>query len=236
MNNTIMRNAHDMTRETVKQHPGTDYRATFRAALAIAWSDAKRTSAAWEWAEMDGENQYNALVAMTWAAKKRDDGSEVREYLDWITTPDDARTCAAEAWLEMGKEATKATEQGQPLAIALYRAVMTAGRRIDRQERRNARALHIEDLTTEDGTTYRREYVELNAAPVAELSWSNPESATLTRDEITSAAKDQTDRAIIKLLAIGYTQKEIAQRVGISQPAIAKRLQRMNERRANPAA
>ena len=180
-----------------------------------------------EWASMDGQQQYNALVAMAWTCKSRDG-----KYLDWITTQDDARTCAAEAWMEMAKENDKATEQGQPLAIALYRAVMTAGRRIDRQERRNARALHFEDLTNEDGETSRREYIELHSAPTAEFSWSDPYLTASIRDALERVCLDERDVAIIASIIRGLTGIETAAVCGISQPAVAKRLKKIAQRYA----
>lgn len=231
----IMRAAHAMTRATVKeaQPARIDYRATLAAALILAWADAKRPDALQEWEAMDGDKQFSALVAMTWRAKRRDEAQQKagEMKMTWIKTPDDAQTNAAEAWIEMQKEVSKATENGEPLALALFRAVMTAAQRIDRQERRAARALRVEDVITEDGQQYRREFIELNSAPMADSSWSDPEPATITRDEISRAAHDNTDRAIIRMLAAGFTQAEVADRLAISQPAVAKRVRRMNERR-----
>lgn len=41
MKNAIMKAAHEMTRETLRKFPGTNYRATFAAALRLAWEDAR---------------------------------------------------------------------------------------------------------------------------------------------------------------------------------------------------
>lgn len=41
MKNAIMKAAHEMTRETLRKFPGANYRATFAAALRIAWEDAR---------------------------------------------------------------------------------------------------------------------------------------------------------------------------------------------------
>lgn len=233
----IMAAAHAMTRATVAEAKPEkiDYRATFSAALAIAWEEATRPTAAQEWAEMDGESQFSALVAMTWRAKRRDDASRDDEprKMEWITCQDDARTNAAEAWLEMEKETRKATAQELPLAVALFRAVMTAAQRIDRQERRNARALRFDDLTAgNDGEKATREYIELNAAPMAENSFSDPYTAAAFFDEIERAANDNTDRAIIAYAAHGYSQTETADRLKISQQAVNKRIRKMDQRRA----
>lgn len=41
MKNAIMKAAHEMTRETLRKFPGANYRATFAAALRIAWEEAR---------------------------------------------------------------------------------------------------------------------------------------------------------------------------------------------------
>ena len=45
MKNAIMKAAHEMTRETLRKYPGTNYRATFAAALRIAWEEARAADA-----------------------------------------------------------------------------------------------------------------------------------------------------------------------------------------------
>ena len=228
----IMRTAHALTRAALRSaYPFRyDYRATFAAALRLAWAG----SAAEIWAAMDGEAQLAALVSMTWAAKKRDDAEEPqKQKMRWIVTRDDAQTNAAEAWIEMIPAVEKATENGDPLALALFRAVMTAAQRIDRQERRNARALRVtEDFDDATGATVRREYIETQAQPMSERSFTDPESTAIFFDELDACTRDNTDRAIIEALACGYTQREIAAFLAVSQPAVAKRIRAMRERRA----
>ncbi len=41
---------------------------------------------------------------------------------------------------------------------------------------------------------------------------------------------DETDRRIISLLLLGYGEREIAHRIGISQPAVSKRMRRLLKR------
>ena len=41
---------------------------------------------------------------------------------------------------------------------------------------------------------------------------------------------DETDRRIISLLLLGYDEREIAHRIGISQPAVSKRMRRLVKR------
>ena len=48
--------------------------------------------------------------------------------------------------------------------------------------------------------------------------------------EILDSLVDETDRKIVHLRRDGHTQKEIAQKLGRTQPAIAKRLKRIRER------
>lgn len=229
----IMRTAHALTRAALRSaYPFRyDYRATFAAALRLAWAG----SAAEIWAAMDGEAQLAALVSMTWAAKKRDDAEEQEgaRKMRWIVSQDDAQTNAAEAWLEMIPAVERASENGEPLALALFRAVMTAAQRIDRQERRNARALRVtEDRDDATGATVRREYIETQAQPMSERSFTDPESTAIFFDDLAACTRDNTDRAIIEALAAGYTQREIAAFLAVSQPAVAKRIKAMKERRA----
>lgn len=177
-----------------------------------------------EWAAMNGEEQFNALIAMTWTAKRRDDAAECGQKMQWIKTQDDAQTNAAEAWLEMEKEAAKATEQGQPLAIALFRAVMTAAQRIDRQERRATRALFIEDLTDEQNAA-RRDCIETADRPTEDTCM-----AIAVCGEITEACRDQQDTIIISALVLGLTLTESATIAKISQPAATKRVKKIRQR------
>lgn len=182
-----------------------------------------------EWAAMNGEVQFNALIAMTWTAKRRDDAAECGQKMQWIKTQDDAQTNAAEAWLEMEKEAAKATEQGQPLAIALFRAVMTAAQRIDRQERRATRALFIEDLTDEQNAA-RRDCIETADRPTEDTCM-----ATVAHDELAKACRDQRDLVIVSALIVGLTVAESAVIAEISQPAASKRIQKIRQRCASAA-
>lgn len=213
----IMKAAHAMTRETIKEFPGADYAVTFSAALRIAWS--QRLDALEELNACSGEKIYSILTACAWSVKKR---AEARGYFfaEWITSPDDARTVAAEAYLTIYDDAEKAAAEGMPLQAAAYRAAWKAAKRIDNAERRNA-ADSIEETADDDSS--RPQITPTEAAP-------GPAETVEALDAITSAARDDTDRAIIALLAAGVSRAEAAHALNISRQAIEKRLVKLRAR------
>ena len=50
------------------------------------------------------------------------------------------------------------------------------------------------------------------------------------RDNISRTAKDDKDRAIIRLLTAGYNHPEIAARIGMSRQAVEKRINGIQSR------
>ena len=211
----IMKQAHKMTRETVAAYPGTDYRGTLAQALRIAWS--ARFDALEALNAAGGEKIYSILTACAWSVKKR---AAARGFFfaEWITTQDDARTVAAEAYLTIYTDAARAAAEGLPLQAAAYRAAWKAAKRIDAAERRNA-ADSIE-ASADDET--RPAIMPTDAAP-------GPAEAVEALDQLTSAARDDTDRAIIAMLAAGVSRAEAAAALNITRQAIEKRLRKLRE-------
>lgn len=167
----------------------------------------------------DGEKIYSILTACAWSVKKR---AEARGFFfaEWITSQDDARTVAAEAYLTIYADAEKAAAEGMPLQAAAYRAAWKAAKRIDANERRNA-AQSIEASADDDEN--RPEIVPVETAP-------GLEDAAAALDAITSAAADDTDRALIQLLQAGLSRAETAAALGVSRQAIEKRLAKLRQR------
>ena len=241
---TIFTRAHAMTRAICAEFADADYRATFAAALRIAWADAQNDPrAAWE--AMTGEAQNTALDRMVKWCMNRDSaetdasGNFRPNYFNWIACADDITATAHEAWLRMPDaftNAERAVSMGKRDSMPSIRAIManacrTAARYIARQEYRNARAIRIESKTDEDGNTYLREYIK-DAQSIAEPIAPNPETAMLIRDSIERACKDDIDRAIIDALADGMTQTEIGARVGMTQKSISIRIKEIRARYA----
>ena len=233
-NAVIMTRAHAMARAMREEFPEIDYRATLAEALRIAWKEYHDSASA-EWDAMSDNEKYDALQRMASFARKRDSGETSRsgEYrpnrFEWVRDADDMLAIAHEAFIRVTE--FLADDDGEtPLGKYLYRAVITAAQYIKRQELRNARALRSADITLPDGSAGSVEYIIDNAAPTADRP-DDPHTAACIRELLDSLAADQTDRTIIAMKTYGYTQREIAETLGISQPAVAKRIAKMNERR-----
>ena len=241
----IMRAAHKATRETVATVRGIDYRATLAEALRIEWDDAKTAAsmenapeivtpgtAAAELATLDGDAVYNRLMAMVNYCRRDGSfrsprtGAWLPPAFAWVNDQDDARAVAHDAYIRVFDVIEARPEL--PLATVLFRAVMRAAVAIQRAEQRNARAIRYE-ADTEDGDAGRA-YIIDNAAPMARERAADPYHAAALADSVSRAAADDTDRAIMAALARGYTQAETAAALGISQPAIARRVARIRAR------
>ena len=254
MKKSIMNRAHALTRAIRAEFPRADYRATFRAALAIAWSESRENAPTTtatpapidpraEWASMDGETQHNALRGMVCYCMNRDraetdrNGNFRPNYFNWIACADDITATADEAWARMGTafaNAEKAIADGKRDTMPTLRAIManaarSAARYTARQEYRHANAIRYESIANEDGESTMREYIK-DSDSTAEPIAPNPEYAAIIRDSIERAAKDETDTTIVRALACGYSMREIAARIGMSHPAISKRVKAIRDR------
>ncbi len=224
----IMIRAHAMTRAALQ--PSDNYAATLAAALRICWADALQPSALEEWLSMSGAEQYSALQRMTRYAIRKDSaetdsrGQYRANRFAWIVDADDVAAIVADAWTRVAEAVVNPRYADDSLKRILYRAVCSAAQRINRAEKRHASALRLDAYTADDGTQATREFIELQAGAAAERIAPDPYTATAIKDSIERAARDDRDRAIIRALAAGYTQAEIAARVGISQPAVHKRV------------
>ena len=240
----IFTRAHALTRAALAEYPAADYRATFAAALRIAWEESRAVNPRAEWESMSGEEQYSALIRSVWYGVNRDraecdrQGNPRPNYFEWIASEDDARACAHAAWLNMPAaldRAEDAVTTGKRDTVAPLRAVMmaacrNAARKTWRNEIKHNNALRIESIRDNDGNEIKREYIK--DAPTTEHIAPNPEIAACIRDSIDRACSDDTDKIIIDALADGYSMREIAPRIGMSQAAISKRVKRIRERYA----
>lgn len=133
-------------------------------------------------------------------------------------------TIAAEAWTRLEKQ-----PEDLPLQIILARAARAACMRLSKvyrdapnnrsRSRRQDGSGTIIDAVSLDDPDYS-----------AAAHFPGPESATVTREAIRQAANDPRDFAILDLRSQGQTLQQIAARLGISHPAVIKRLRRMKER------
>ena len=227
--------AHEATRAVCAEYE-CDYRATFAEALRETYR--AEDDAATQWARMTGDEQAEALARMVWSTKRKDCGTDRRgedkpPVTGWIVTKDDARTCAAEAWLKVGRLLAKHPDL--PLALVLSRAVYAAARKIDTDLFR---------ICNGTGRDYVREAYKRGGEEVAlkgSITTDSPEqyradraadpySMSATIDALDRACKDNIDRLIVRARADGYTDAEIGEKVGMSQAAIYKRRSKLYDR------
>ena len=230
----IMRKAWSLYRATVAEFPETRSRAQFALCLREAHRAAKAAAAARrEWENMNGEEQYTALQKMAWTVKHRAEATGRGIDTEWIRTPDDAQTVAAEAWPRVAPALTRneQADEPRPLSHILYAACTQAAHVISRAEYRHAanccQLTRTADADGDDCTQTPLDILpSVTAAPVS----SSPEDVATTRAAIEAAAADSTDRAIIRALADGHTVRSIAAALGMSKSAIQRRIDKIRAR------
>ena len=229
----IMRQAWSLYRATVAEFPETRSRAQFAICLKEAHRAAQAATAARrEWENMSGEEQYTALQKMAWTVKHRAEATGRGIDTEWIRTPDDAQTVAADAWPRVAPALTRNEQNAEPrpLAHILFAACTQAAHVISRTEYRHAaNCCQITNTADADGdecTQTPLDYLpSVTAAPI-----SSPEDIATTRAAIEAAAADNIDRAIIRALADGHTVRAIAAAIGTSKSAIQRRIDRIRAR------
>lgn len=229
----IMRQAWSLYRATVAEFPETRSRAQFSVCLKEAHRTARAAqSARREWENMSGEEQYTALIRMAWTVKHRAEATGRAADTEWIRTPDDAQTVAAEAWPRVAPALTRneQSDEPRPLSHILYAACTQAAHVISRAEyRHTANCCQLTSTADADGddcTQTPLDYLpSVTAAPV-----SSPEDIATTRAAIEAAAADTIDRAIIRALANGHTVRAIAAAIGTSKSAVQRRIDRIRAR------
>lgn len=218
----------------------------------------KNYNARAEWEAMPGENQLDFLKK---AAAKMPDFLMSVPYIDengerafrldkcvlWMVPEsrggqglvpwkEAVETVSAEAWIIL-VERMEAYDGGKPLAIMVYDACKTAVRRLDRiyhDAPRTKRTKDGKQISLYGGAAGACEWNDMNAARAPHsLAWKaeSPEAAYISREAVEELVHDENDKRIVNALERGFTQKEIAAAMGISQPAVAKRVKGMKARR-----
>ena len=229
----IMRQAWSLYRATVAEFPETRSRAQFALCLKEAHRAAHAATAARrEWENMSGEEQYNALQKMAWTVKHRAEATGRAADTEWIRTPDDAQTVAAEAWPRVAPALTRNEQSDEPHSLThiLFAACTQAAHAISRAEYRHAsNCCQLTSTADADGDDCTQTPLDIlpsvTAAPI-----SSPEDIATTRAAIEAAAIDSTDRAIIRALAAGHTVRTIAAALGMSKSAIQRRIDKIRAR------
>lgn len=229
----IMRQAWSLYRATVAEFPETRSRAQFAICLKEAHRAAQAATAARrEWEAMGGEAQYAVLIRMAWTVKHRAEANGRAADTEWIRTPDDAQTVAAEAWPRVAPALTRneQSDEPRPLSHILFAACTQSAHVISRAEYRHAsNCCQITNTADADGDDYTQTPLDIlpsvTAAPI-----SSPEDIATTRAAIEAAAADNIDRAIIRALADGHTVRAIAAALGMSKSAIQRRIDKIRAR------
>lgn len=143
------------------------------------------------------------------------------ELESWSVAVD---TIAAEAWTRLDKQ-----PEDLPLQIILARAARAACMRLSKvyrdapnnrsRSKRQDGSGTIIDAVSLDDPDYK-----------SAASYPGPESAAIVRESIRTAARDDRDLMILDYRAQGYTLEAIADKLGVTHPAVIKRLRKMQER------
>lgn len=187
-----------------------------------------------------GERLYNEngdrmreYVAGTWAAwmtpKKRGGLGLVpfAEAVEEVTAeawmilqrinPDPAAQEAA-AGIAWGRKKPLKVKDGEPLGLTLARAADLACYHMDRQHR-DRPGFYAKDPASLDDPDF---------SLAAHLP--SPEPVAVLRESIRTAARSESDLAILDLAAQGYNRVEIGRALGITRQAVEKHLRKMQAR------
>lgn len=187
-----------------------------------------------------GERLYNEngealreYVAGTWAAwmtpRKRGGlglvpfGEAVEEVTAeaWMIlqriNPDPAAQEAAQG-IEWGRKKPLKVKDGEPLGLTLARAADLACYHLDRQHR-DRPGYYAKDPASLDDPDF---------SLAAHLP--SPEPVAVLRESIRTAARSESDLAILDLAAQGYNRIEIGRALGITRQAVEKHLKKMKTR------
>lgn len=229
----IMRQAWSLYRATVAEFPETRSRAQFALCLKEAHRIANTAAnARREWEQLTGAQQFEALTRMTWAVRKRAEATGRGIDTEWIRTPDDAQTVAADAWPRVlsALDRNDQREDPRPLVFILYAACTQAAHSISRAEIRHVSACISADAIaaatpdTNNGQSLLDIRSSCTAAPIS----GDPEEGYTIRAAIDAAAAgDDATREIIARLAAGYTVRDIAAAIGMSKSAVQRRIDKV---------
>lgn len=237
--NAIMNAAHAMTRDTLREFPAADYRATLRAALRICWSEsgkgeavARRAADAIraEFRGMSGEDVRAFCARCVRRAAKNEIGYSIEDqYAPYWEIPafgctlddltDETWMKAAEAVERYEADTMRRAAQGKAprtLASVIYNAAHAAIMAVYRAERKHGVA-SVRIVEVDDGATV--DAVEQAAAS------DNTERAALIRAALAEVREslDTRDAVVLQGIMDGATLAAIADRCGISIPAAKKR-------------
>lgn len=178
----------------------------------------------------NGEKDFRLDKTVLWMVPESRGGQGIVPWAEAV------ETVAAEAWIVLA-ERMEAYDGGKPLVALVYNACRIAVHRLDKLYHDAPRTKRMKDgkqIALYGGAAGACEWNDLNAARAPRsLAWKaeSPEAAYIAREAVEELTHDENDKRIVTALERGFTQKEIAAAMGISQPAIAKRVKAMKNRR-----
>lgn len=228
----IMRNAWSLYREIVAQFPETRSRAQFAECLKEAHRIANTArTARREWEAMDGPQQYEALTRMAWTVKRRAEATGRGIDTEWMHTPDDAQTVAADAWARVSAalDRNEQREDPRPLGYILYAACTQAAHSISRAEIRHVTACTSADAirAANPDANNAQNVLDMLSSCTAAPTNADPAEGYAICAAIAAAAPDETTRELIALLASGYTVRDIAEQMRLSKSAVQRRIDKV---------
>lgn len=229
----IMRKAWSLYRATVAEFPETRSRAQFALCLKEAHRIANTAAnARREWEQMTGAQQFEALTRMSWTVKHRAEATGRGIDTEWITTPDDAQTVAADAWLRVSAalDRNDEREDPRPLWFILYAACTQAAHSISRAEIRHVSACISADAirAANPDANNVQSLLDLRSSCTAAPISGDPEEGYTIRAAINAtAAGDDATREIIARLSAGHTVRDIAAAIGMSKSAVQRRIDKI---------
>lgn len=222
---------------------GDGIRPIFSLCLKMAWENAKNAPerVMESWRAMTEMQQYNMLKANVRRAAKdeikystEDHYNEFNEDVAWLMQSHDLDGFVNDAWLklaealdedhleELNERRAEAGKMNISLVSLVYRAAAYAIRSVYRAEIKHVRA-RVQVVKDKNGDEV--EYIDTMASSRRD----NTEAAAMAAVGLEQFlnSRDEIDRIIIEAKRDGYTQKEIAAMVGISDVAIHKRMKKI---------
>lgn len=239
---SIMSRAWAIYHETDK---GDGLRPVFSLCLAMAWEDAKNTpeNILRQWAAMDTKAQINMLTANIKKAAKNEIGystedhyAEFNETVAWFLNHHGIEGLVNEAWVKLAERLdadyldklnAKRAASGKvniSLVALVYRSAKDAIRAVYRDDIKHGRA-RVHEITDKNGES--RDYLDTMASTGKDETASTATLRVALEQFVNS--RDEIDRMIIECKRDNYTEREIAEVVGINRAAVHKRIDKMRE-------
>lgn len=238
----IMRNAWTIYHNANK---GDGLKPIFSMCLSMAWDEAKNNTAATvsRWENMKNAEQVEYLRrAVKRAAKDEIAYSTEDKYLQymdtvaWFLNMHNLDEFVSEAWIKLqtaldpeklearNARRVAAGKNRVKLSSLIYESCIHAINRIWRQDVKHGKA-QVKTITDKAGNSYS--YIDTMASSRIDGTEAKALGRVVVAEFLES--RDNTDRIIIEMIRDGYKGKEIAAAVGISAPAVTKRLNKIRE-------